>query len=112
MVKKTYIPERGDLVWLDFSPQAGHEQRGKRPAIVLSPREYNGKVGLALFCPITSKEKGYPFEVKIKTRKLDGVIIADQIKSLDWKIRNIEFVEKAKESELEEVMEKIRVLLF
>ena len=112
MVKKAYIPERGDLVWLDFSPQAGHEQRGKRPAIVLSPKEYNGKVGLALFCPITSKEKGYPFEVKIKTKKLDGVIIADQVKSLDWKIRNIEFVEKAKEPELEEVLEKIRVLLF
>ena len=112
MVKKTYIPERGDLVWLDFSPQAGHEQRGKRPAIVLSPKEYNGKVGLALLCPITSKEKGYPFEVKIKTRKLDGVIIADQVKSLDWKIRNIEFIEKVKEPELEEVLEKIRVLLF
>ena len=104
MVKKTYIPERGDLVWLDFSPQAGHEQRGKRPAIVLSPKEYNGKVGLALLCPITSKEKGYPFEVKIKTRKLDGVIIADQVKSLDWKIRNIEFIEKVKEPELEEVL--------
>jgi len=112
MVRNMYVPERGDLVWLDFSPQTGHEQRGKRPAIVLSPKTYNEKVGLGLFCPITNKEKGYPFEVKIKSKKLDGVVIADQVKSLDWKVRNIAFIEKAGLKELEEVLEKIKVLLF
>lgn len=112
MVKAMYVPERGDLVWLDFSPQTGHEQRGKRPAIVLSPKTYNEKVGLGLFCPITSKEKGYPFEVKIKSKKLDGVVIADQVKSLDWKVRNIAFIEKAGLQELEEVQEKLKLLLF
>lgn len=110
-MRTVYVPDRGDLVWLDFSPQTGHEQRGKRPAIVLSPKMYNEKVGLGIFCPITSKEKGYPFEVKIKTKKLDGVVIADQVKSLDWKVRNITFIEKAGLKELEEVQEKLKGLL-
>jgi len=72
MVKNNYIPDRGDIVWLNFTPQTGHEQKGKRPAIVLSPLNYNEKVGLAIFCPIISIIKGYPFEVKIKNKKIDG----------------------------------------
>jgi mRNA interferase MazF len=111
MVKKQYLPERGDIVWLDFTPQTGHEQKGRRPAIVISPLEYNKKVGLGIFCPITSKEKGYPFEVKIKNGKIDGVVLSDQIKSLDWGERNIEFIIKSKNEEIDEVIEKLKVLI-
>jgi mRNA interferase MazF len=111
MVKKIYIPNRGDYVWLNFTPQSGHEQMGKRPAIVISPKEYNEKVGLAIFCPITSKEKGYPFEVKVNLKKIDGVILADQVKSLDWGSRKIEFISKATKEELEEVTKKLSLLI-
>jgi mRNA interferase MazF len=111
MVKKQYVPERGDIVWLDFTPQTGHEQKGRRPAIVISPFDYNKKVGLGIFCPITSKVKGYPFEVKIKNGLIDGVVLSDQIKSLDWEERNIEFIIKAKNEEIEEVVEKLKVLI-
>jgi mRNA interferase MazF len=111
MVKKQYVPERGDIVWLDFTPQTGHEQKGRRPAIVISPSDYNKKVGLGIFCPITSKVKGYPFEVKIINGSIDGVVLSDQIKSLDWEERNIEFIIKAKNEEIEEVVEKLKVLI-
>jgi mRNA interferase MazF len=111
MVNKGYIPDRGDIVWLDFNPQTGHEQKGKRPALVISPKEYNGKVDLGLFCPITSQEKQYPFEVKIKNRKIDGVVLSDQIKSLDWTKRNIEYIIKATEEEIKTVIEKITILV-
>jgi mRNA interferase MazF len=84
-----YVPERGDVVWITFNPQAGHEQAGYRPAVVLSPKTYNGKVGLALLCPITSQIKGYPFEVEVpEGLSVNGVILSDQVKSLDWKARN------------------------
>jgi mRNA interferase MazF len=112
MVKKKYSPERGDIVWLNFNPQSGHEQKGKRPALVISPKEYNEKVGLGLFCPITSKIKNYPFEVKIDSKKIDGVILSDQIKSLDWKTREIEFITKITPEKIDEVISKIGVLLF
>jgi mRNA interferase MazF len=111
MVKSKYIPERGDIVWLDFNPQAGHEQMGRRPAIVISPIGYNEKVGLGVFCPITSKEKGYPFEVRIKNKKIDGVILSDQVKNMDWGKRKIEFIIKAKKEELEEVIDKLKILI-
>jgi len=107
-----YVPERGDLVWLNFTPQSGHEQAGKRPAIVLSPKAYNQKVGLALFCPITSKIKGYPFEVQLSTTsKVKGVILADQIKSLDWKNRQATFIQKADVKSIRECLKKVAVLL-
>jgi mRNA interferase MazF len=112
MVTKNYIPERGDIVWLNFTPQAGYEQHGKRPAIVLSPQAYNQKTGLALFCPITSKQKGYPFEVEIGTGKIKGIALSDQIKSLDWKQRGAVFVEKAAETEVSEIIKKLSVLVF
>ena len=88
-----YVPERGDLVWLQLDPQAGHEQAGRRPAFVLSPRAYNSKVGLALLCPVTSQVKGYPFEVTLPPdQQVSGVVLADQIKSLDWGARGVELI--------------------
>ena len=112
MVIKNYVPERGDIVWLDFTPQAGHEQHGKRPAIVLSPQAYNKKTGLALFCPITTKQKGYPFEVKIERDKINGIVLSDQIKSLDWQQRGAEFIVKATEEEINEIIKKLSALVF
>ena len=111
MVAKHYIPNRGDIVWLNFDPQSGHEQKGKRPAIVISPKEYNAKVGLALFCPMTSKIKNYPFEVKIENEKIGGVILSDQIKSLDWKTREIEFIFKETPEKVSEIISKINALI-
>ena len=106
-----YVPERGDIVWLDFTPQTGHEQKGRRPAIVISPIEYNEKVGLAIFCPITTKEKDYPFEVKIANKKINGVVLSDQVKSLDWEKRNVEYITKSKKEEFEEVINKLKLLI-
>ncbi len=111
MVSKSYIPERGDIVWLDFNPQLGHEQRGRRPALTLSFKAYNEKIGLALFCPITSKVKGYPFEVELELKKIKGSVLSDQIKSLDWRERNIEFIERIGDKKMEEVIEKIEVII-
>ncbi|MDR2870184.1 MAG: endoribonuclease MazF [Deferribacteraceae bacterium] len=111
MVKHSYVPDRGDLVWLNFDPQSGHEQKGKRPALVISPKTYNEKIGLGIFCPITSKEKGYPFEVVIKNGKIQGVVLSDQIKSLDWRQRDAEFISKASDEALNEVISKFSILL-
>ena len=116
MVKKKYIPDRGDIVWLNFDPQYGpqyeHEQKGKRPAIVISPKAYNEKVGLALFCPITNKIKDYPFEVRIQNDKISGVVLSDQIKSLDWEIRETVFIIKETSEKTNEIIEKLSVLVF
>jgi mRNA interferase MazF len=91
----SYVPDRGDLVWLEFTPQAGSEQRGRRPALVLSPKSYNGKVGLALFCPLTSKVKGYPFEVELPDGyAVSGVVLSDQVKSLDWRSRKARLIDR------------------
>ncbi len=109
MVK--YIPKRGDLVWIDFSPQKGHEQAGKRPAFVLSPTLYNSKTGLMIALPITSKEKGYPFEVKLDNLPVNGVVLCDQIKSLDYKARNIKFICHCSDDIIEEILAKVRVLI-
>ena len=111
MVRKNYVPERGDIVWLNFSPQSGHEQKGKRPAIVISPKEYNEKTGLGLFCPITSAIKEYPFEVKIANQKINGVVLSDQIKSLDWKTRKIKLIIEGTSNIVDEVIDKVSVLL-
>jgi mRNA interferase MazF len=109
---KGFIPDRGDIVWINMQPQAGHEQSGRRPAAVLSPKSYNGKVGLALLCPITSQIKGYPFEVMIPSElKVKGVILSDQVKSLDWKIRNAEFCDKLPKDVISEIIKKLETLL-
>ncbi len=107
-----YVPDRGDIVELFFSPQKGHEQAGKRPALVLSPMAYNSRTSLFIACPITSREKGYPFEVALPegctTR---GVVLADQVKSLDWTCRSASFIEKAPEAVYKAVLERIMVLI-
>jgi mRNA interferase MazF len=107
-----YIPERGDVVWLNFDPQAGHEQAGKRPAFVLSPASYNRRVGLALFCPITTKIKGYPFEVDLPAGlPITGTILSDQIKISDWQARNASFVCKLPDVTVQQVLAKVTALL-
>ena len=107
-----YVPQRGDIVWINFTPQAGHEQTGKRPALVISPLMYNKKVGLALFCPITSQIKGYPFEIIIPDgNKIRGVILADQVKSLDYNSRKVQFISKLPSAATEEVLNKLMTLL-
>ena len=112
MVERLYVPDTGDIVWLTFTPQAGHEQAGRRPALVLSPRSYNEKTSLALFCPITSRVKGYPFEVSLPAAStITGVVLADQIKSLDWRARRIRFASQVPSRVLGEVLAKLAVLL-
>ena len=112
MVERAYVPDTGDIVWLTFTPQAGHEQAGRRPVLVLSPQSYNEKTNLALFCPITSQVKGYPFEVALPPASaVTGVILADQIKSLDWRVRRIDFAYQAPSHVVGEVREKLTVLL-
>jgi mRNA interferase MazF len=111
-VPSAYVPGRGDLVWLQFTPQAGHEQAGTRPALVVSPREYNRKVGLALFCPITSQVKGYPFEVLLPPGgRVQGAVLADQVKSLDWRVRKARLAGAAPQSVLAEVTARILILV-
>jgi len=107
-----YVPDRGDLVWLNFTPQSGHEQAGKRPAFVVSPHAYNKKVGLALFCPVTRQIKGYPFEVCIPDgAEIHGVILADQLKSLDWTVRHAKFITKLPSDITQEVIAKLKTLI-
>ncbi|MEO1164618.1 MAG: endoribonuclease MazF [Chloroflexota bacterium] len=107
-----YTPDRGDAIWLEFNPQAGHEQAGRRPALVLSPKSYNSKVGLLICCPITNKSKGYPFEVKIpEDLDVTGVVLSDQVKSLDWKVRKAKFITKVSDDVLKDVLAKLNTLL-
>jgi len=111
--KKDYVPERGDVIWITLNPQAGHEQAGRRPAVVLSPSTYNGKVGLAVLCPVTSKIKGYPFEVILpKGLSVSGAVLADQVKNLDWHIRDTEKIGELPKEILDQVLEKLGALLF
>jgi mRNA interferase MazF len=111
-VAARYVPDRGDLVWLDFDPQLGHEQRGTRPALVLSPRAYNSKVGLAVCCPVTSHTKGYPFEVAVPTGLLvTGVILADHVKNLDWKARRARFACALPRDSVDEAARKLAALV-
>lgn len=107
-----YVPDSGDIVWIMFNPQAGHEQAGHRPALVLSPKAYNGKVGLAILCPITSQVKGYPFEVTIpEGLEVGGVILSDQVKNLDWKARQAKFSCKLPPVTYNEVVQKLGTLM-
>jgi mRNA interferase MazF len=107
-----YIPDSGDIVWITFNPQAGHEQAGHRPALVLSPAAYNGKVGLAILCSISSQVKGYPFEVVIPGGlEISGAILSDQVKSLDWKARKATFGCKLPNPTFNEVVQKLSTLI-
>lgn len=106
-----YVPDAGDIIWLEFDPQTGREQAGHRPALVLSPASYNEKVSLAVCCPLSTKVKGYPFEVATGIRNTDGVILSDQVKSLDWRMRKARFKTKIPEAQLKQVRENIKALL-
>ena len=107
-----YVPKRGDVVWITLNPQAGHEQAGRRPAVVLSPAAYYGKVGLAILCPITRQVKGYPFEVQIpRGLAVSGVILTDQVKSLDWRARGAELAGRLPVATVAEVLQKLNTLL-
>lgn len=109
---KHYVPDRGDLVWLDFDPQAGHEQAGHRPGLVLSPALYNGRAGLALICPITSRRRGYPFEVPLPPGgPVDGVVLSDHVRSADWRSRRAKFIAKVDAEVFEEVRAKLAALI-
>ena len=105
-----YVPDRGDIIWIDFDPQAGHEQAGHRPALVLSPAVYNAKVGLLIACPMTTKLKGYPFEVPI-SGAAPGAALADQVKSLDWRARGAVFKGRASTNEVMDARKKVRALV-
>ena len=107
-----HVPHRGDVVWINFDPQAGHEQGGRRPAIVLSPRSYNKATGLALFCPVTSRAKNYPLEVPLPAgAPVAGVVLVDQLRNLDWHSRQASFIGVLDEETLVEIMEKLRPLV-
>jgi mRNA interferase MazF len=106
-----YVPESGDIVWLDFDPQTGNEHAKRRPALVLSPASYNGKVGLMVCCPLTSKIKGYPFEVRIAGLEIPSVVLADQVKSMDWRARHAVYNTKATASELQHVLKLVAAFL-
>ena len=112
VAQSTYVPQRGDAVWITLTPQAGHEQSGRRPAVVLSPGTYNARVGLALFCPITNQIKGYPFEVVIPPGlRVSGAVLADQVKGVDWRALEAEFICALPSRTTGEVLQKIGTLL-
>jgi mRNA interferase MazF len=107
-----YVPGRGDVLWVNFTPQSGHKQGGWRPALTMSPRSYNGRVGLALICPITSQVKGYPFEVGLLPGgSVSGVVLADQIRSVDWRAREARFDSRLAPQVVNEVLMKVQTLL-
>lgn len=111
-MRKRDAPGRGDVVWVSLNPQAGHEQAGRRPALVVSPRAYNAKVGLAILCPITTKAQGYPFEVALSEGlEVSGVILADQVKSLDWRARRAALMGHVPAQTVREVLGKLGALL-
>jgi len=111
-VTRPYVPEAGDLVWLTFDPQTGREQRERRPAVIVSPRIYNARSELAVVCPITSRVKGRMFEVTVPPGgRIEGAILVNHLKSLDWKERRAQFAGKLDEDTLEEIRERIRPLL-
>jgi mRNA interferase MazF len=113
MVKTdSFIPQRGDVIWITLNPRAGQEQAGRRPAVTLSPQAYNAKIGLALLCPVTNQVKGYPYEVLIPPHlPISGAILSDQIKSLDWRVRKAEFICSLPPFVMTEVLQKLSTLL-
>lgn len=108
----TPVPDRGDLIWLDFDPQAGHEQKGRRPALVLSPASYNGRAGLIVCCPITNQVKGYPFEVVLPAGlPITGAVLSDQVRSLDWRARSAQVVGQVPTKVYTNVRNRIALLI-
>jgi mRNA interferase MazF len=112
VVAREYIPDAGDIVWVNFDPQVGHEQAGRRPAVVLSPKIYNDISSLAVMCPITSRSKGFKFEVEVaQSGPIRGVVLADHVRSLDWRRRDTQWAGRASSAMLQEVRVAIAVLL-
>ena len=111
MARRGYVPDTGDVVWLEFDPQAGHEQAGRRPAVVISPAAYNGKTGLMVCCPMTTRIKGHPFEVQAEIDGVPGVVLSDQVKSLDWRVRRARKKGAIPEGAMTHVRAKIKALL-
>lgn len=112
MVARSYVPERGDIVWLNFSPIRGHEQGGKRPALVISRRVYNEKTNLAIICPVTSHAKGYDFEVALPdTSEIQGVVLSDHVRNLDWRARRAKFAERVSSAVVSQVADLISILV-
>ena len=106
-----YIPDQGDVVWIDFEPQKGREIKKKRPALIISPKSYNKKAGLALAMPITSHIKGYPFEVPINSVEVEGVILVDHVRSLDWKVRNAKKITTLSKNIMQDALTKLAILV-
>ena len=111
MARKKYIPKRGDIVWTNFDPAAGHEQMGKRPALILSPESFNKKILLAMAAPITSRVRGHGFEVPVNGKKVKGVVLCQQVKMIDFMERGLQFVEKAPESVISDVLARVRAIV-
>lgn len=111
VVARRYVPDRGDLVWIDLNPTKGREQAKVRPALVVSPKSYNQKTSLAIMCPVTSVSKDYPFEVKISEGEVTGVVLSDHVRSLDWKVRNVKLIGKVKSKVISEVQTKLLLLI-
>jgi mRNA interferase MazF len=111
MARKKYIPKRGDIVWTNFDPAAGHEQTGKRPALILSPESFNKKILLAMAAPITSRVRGHGFEVPVNGRKVKGVVLCQQVKMIDFYERGLQFVEKAPESVINDALARVRAIV-
>lgn len=111
VAKRSYVPHRSDIVWLDFNPIRGHEQSGRRPALVISSERYNALSGLALVCPVTSRVKGYPFEVEFQTKTAHGIILADQIRAIDWKERGTKKIGSVSEAVITNVQEYLKKLV-
>jgi len=109
---ENYIPKKGDLVILTFDPQAGHEQKGRRPALIISNEAFNKALGLAIACPITNTNRDFPFHVKVKSEKLTGFIMTEQIKSIDYNARKVKFVEKINENTLNQVLGITKSVIF
>jgi mRNA interferase MazF len=111
MAKKNYIPARGDIVWTNFDPAAGHEQMGKRPALILSPESFNKKILLAMAAPITSRVRGHGFEVPIDVKGITGVVLCQQVKMIDFNERGLQFIEKAPEAVTNEALARVRAIV-
>jgi mRNA interferase MazF len=111
MAGRRYVPDRGDLVWIQLNPRTGREQAGHRPALVLSPKSYNRRTGLCVFCPLTRQAKGYAFEVAISATGVEGVVLADHVRCVDWKARNVRFICRADEAVLDEIIARLEALL-
>lgn len=111
MVRKGYVPDRLDIVWIDLNPTRGHEQANVRPVLVLSPKKYNERTGLMVACAITSRVKGYSYEVALTKKETEGVVLSDQMRSLDWRSRKVRFIQRAPVEIFEELKENIETLL-